>query len=226
MGLSKQNLEDTANILDKFRLVPRLLIGLYGYMFYAATTWFMGLPNPTGPQAAFISTIVGAGVFGLPFVASRSGMGTMLGYFLVLGSAVLLLHLLFGEICLRTQEKHRLVGYARLYLGSVAEKIVAASTIIGMLGALLIFIILGGNFLRIALSSYITISNESASLLFWVVLSLFVFRGIQLIARLEFVMNIGLALFALVIFFFDEVIFKVIVLNHNKIVASFLKSST
>lgn len=56
-----------ANILDKFRLVPRLIMLAYIFAFYQSTMWFMSLPDPTNAQAAFISTIVGAGAafFGL-----------------------------------------------------------------------------------------------------------------------------------------------------------------
>ena len=57
----------TAGIMDKFRLIPRFIMLAYIYAFYSATTWFMALPDPTNAQAAFISTIVGAGAafFGL-----------------------------------------------------------------------------------------------------------------------------------------------------------------
>ena len=39
----------------------------YGTVFWVTTQWFMGLPDPTAPQAAFVSTVVGAGAawFGL-----------------------------------------------------------------------------------------------------------------------------------------------------------------
>ena len=57
----------TAGLLDKFRIIPRLVMIAYIYAFYSATVWFMALSNPTNAQAAFISTIVGAGAafFGL-----------------------------------------------------------------------------------------------------------------------------------------------------------------
>jgi hypothetical protein len=43
------------------------LITLYGIMFWRTTEWFMALPEPTAPQSAFVSVIVGAGAawFGL-----------------------------------------------------------------------------------------------------------------------------------------------------------------
>ena len=57
----------TAGIMDKFRLIPRLIMLAYIYAFYTSVSWFMQLPDPTNAQAMFISTIVGAGAafFGL-----------------------------------------------------------------------------------------------------------------------------------------------------------------
>ena len=57
----------TAGLLDKFRVIPRLIMLSYIYAFYQSVTWFMQLADPTNAQAMFISTIVGAGAafFGL-----------------------------------------------------------------------------------------------------------------------------------------------------------------
>ena len=54
--------------MDTLRLIPRLMMVAYIYAFWIRQhTWFMALPDPTNAQAAFISTIVGAGAawFGL-----------------------------------------------------------------------------------------------------------------------------------------------------------------
>ncbi|SVB53227.1 uncharacterized protein METZ01_LOCUS206081 [marine metagenome] len=57
----------TSTRIDKWRIWPRGLITLYGIMFWRVTEWFMALPEPTAPQSAFVSVIVGAGAawFGL-----------------------------------------------------------------------------------------------------------------------------------------------------------------
>ena len=57
----------TSEQVDRWRIVPRLFICLYGLAFFRATEWFMALPAPTNSQSAFISVIVGAGAawFGL-----------------------------------------------------------------------------------------------------------------------------------------------------------------
>ena len=57
----------TPKHLDAWRIIPRILILCYVYLFYTSTTWFMGLSDPTNAQAGFISTVVGASAafFGL-----------------------------------------------------------------------------------------------------------------------------------------------------------------
>jgi len=57
----------SAASVDKWRIVPRLLMMLYGVAFYRCMEWFMALPEPSMAQAGFVSTVVGAGAawFGL-----------------------------------------------------------------------------------------------------------------------------------------------------------------
>ena len=65
----------TAGMLDKFRVIPRLIMLAYIYAFYSATTWFMALADPTNAQAAFISTIVGAGAAFFGLYVGKPGSG-------------------------------------------------------------------------------------------------------------------------------------------------------
>ena len=152
--------------------------------------------------STLIGTIVGAGIFGLPYVISKSGVLPAVFYFFLIGGAVMVLHLLFGEVCLRTSGKHRLIGYSEMYLGKVGKRLIVVSTFFGFLGVLLVYIILGGRFLAIALAPFFSLSDTTASFLFWIVLSFFVLQGIQLIARAEFFMNLLLLLFGILIFAF------------------------
>lgn len=56
-----------AELADAWRVVPRILVFGYGVMLYHVALWFMALPDPTGSQSAFASTVFGAAaaVFGL-----------------------------------------------------------------------------------------------------------------------------------------------------------------
>ena len=66
----------TPEIVNSWRVIPRLMIGLYGYMFYRVAEWFMALPDPSAAQSTFVSVMVGAAAtfFGL-YVNSSSSSG-------------------------------------------------------------------------------------------------------------------------------------------------------
>lgn len=67
----------TSEQVDRWRIVPRLFICLYGLAFFRATEWFMGLSEPTNAQSMYVSVIVGAGAawFGL-YVSSGKNTTT------------------------------------------------------------------------------------------------------------------------------------------------------
>ncbi|TET84646.1 MAG: amino acid permease, partial [Candidatus Nealsonbacteria bacterium] len=149
-----------------------------------------------------LGTIVGAGIFGIPYVIARSGIIPGFFYLLILGGAVLLIHLFFGEIVLRTKEKHRLPGFAQKYLGEKARILIAASTLLAITGALLAYTIIGGDFLKIVFSPFLNLSSFYFSLIFWAILSYFIFQGIKLIAPTQLLMNIAFIFIIFLIFCF------------------------
>lgn len=151
-------------------------------------------------------TIIGAGIFAIPYVVSKSGIIPGIFYLLLLGFVVLLIHLFFGEIVLRTKEKHRLPGFAQKYLGNWGKSLATFSDFFGTTGALLAYIIIGGDFLRMILLLFFPVLSELPflyfNLFFWAILSFFIFLGIKLIARIQFLMNMALFLVIFLIFIF------------------------
>jgi len=141
--------------------------------------------------AVLMGTIVGAGIFGLPFVISKSGVIPGFFYFFVLGFAVLILHLMLGETVLRTEAKMRLSGYSEKYLGRNGKFVITISMIVGITGSLLAYIILGGNFLKIIFSPVFNLSPFYFGLIFWVILIYFVFKGMKVIAPAAVFTNIA-----------------------------------
>lgn len=158
--------------------------------------------NPILALATIVGTTVGAGIFGIPYVITKAGLVAGFFNFVFIGGVVLLLHLLFGEVVLRTAAPHRLIGYAQFYLGSWGKILITVSTIVGLVGALLAYIVIGGDFLHTVFSSWWTLPQAYWSLLFWSTLSVFIFLGIKFIAPLELAMNaifIGIILFIFLI---------------------------
>ena len=153
-----------------------------------------------------VGTIVGAGVFALPYIFSQSGVITCLVYFLILTPVVVLLHLFFGEITLRTKEEQRLSGYAQKYLGKKVKHIAAASIIVGVLGSLVVYIILAGDFLSILFPQWL--SPAQYSIIAWGGLAFLVFLGTRSVAWGEVLMTSG--------FFLVVAVILVVCLPHFK----------
>ena len=152
--------------------------------------------------STLIGLTIGAGIFGIPYSILKSGIIPGLFYFFILGGVVFLIHALFGEIVLRTKEELRLVGYAQKYLGKKAKILITFTTLIGTSGVLLVYMILGGSFLK-NIFPVSSIDEFYFSILFWFFLSLFVFFGKRFISGLEFFTNLFFFLILFLIFFFS-----------------------
>ena len=140
--------------------------------------------------SVFVGTVIGAGIFGIPYIVNKSGMVPGFFYFLILGGVVLLIHLFFGEAFLRTKESCRLPGLAQKYLGNWGKIFVMISVVSGLIGALLAYLILSGDFLKILFSPFSDLSAIQLAAIFWVVMSYLIFRGIKLIASIELLTNL------------------------------------
>jgi len=149
--------------------------------------------------SSLVGTIIGAGIFAIPYTMAKSGVLLSLFYFLALGLVVLFLHLAFGEIVLRTKEKHRLLGYTEKYFGKKIRWLIIFSTIVGSVASLLAYIILGGNFLNLIFPK---ISPFSLSLIVWAVLSFFIILGIESISFLELLINSAFLAVVFILIFF------------------------
>ena len=148
--------------------------------------------------ASFIlaGTILGVGIFGLPYVFSTSGFLTSLFFLIICCCLVLLNHLMCGEIFLRTPGEHRLPGAAKIYLGKWGFSLTAISTIISALGVLLAYLILGGQFMQnFSQIIHHPISNNLATIIFWFLGTIGITFGIGLISVSEM-----LGVFLIIIF--------------------------
>ena len=150
--------------------------------------------------STLLGAIIGAGVFSLPYVVSKSGIVPAIFYFLFVGAVVMALHLCMGEVCLRTKEKYRLVGYANAYLGFPGKILTTFTLFIGTTGTLLVYLILGGKFLAMLFPGVLSV--EILTVLLGLALSFFILHGIQLISKIEFFTNaaIFLAVFGILLF--------------------------
>jgi len=145
------------------------------------------------PVATLSGAIVGAGIFSLPYLTLKVGFWIMLAYFLVLGTLVILIHLFFGELSLKTPDLKRFPGFARLHLGKWGEKIALISDVLGIYGAILAYLVVGGEFLTELFSPILGGNSLIYTLFYFSLGALLIYFGIRLISQVE--------LFALISFF-------------------------
>lgn len=146
--------------------------------------------------AVLIGSMVGVGIFGLPYAFSRAGFATGMFFLVLIGLVTVLVDFMYGEVILRTHEKHQFFGYIRKYLGPSAGKLAFFSMILTGYVALLAYIIISSDFLSTLLSPFLYIPLQTYSIAFGIILSLVVLKGLKTVSWLELVFS---SLFVVVI---------------------------
>ncbi len=145
--------------------------------------------------ATLMGCVIGAGIFAIPYVVMFAGFWTGMLVLVVLGVAVLVIHLLLGEVTLRSNACHQLVGYAEKYLGRPGKFWMMASMVIGVYGALVAYTLGVSESLSAVFGGY----RWVWALLFYVVMSGMIFGGLKFLERFELVIGLLiLALFAVI----------------------------
>ncbi len=50
-----------ARLIDRFRLIPRLMVAGYGWLMWDVVDRFMAEPDPPNSKAAVVTALIGAG---------------------------------------------------------------------------------------------------------------------------------------------------------------------
>jgi tyrosine-specific transport protein len=148
-----------------------------------------------------IGTIIGVGIFGLPYAINKVGFFIAIPLFVFLSLTILCLHLLYGEIVLRTKKTQRLVGYAEKYLGKKAKTIATFTALFGLLGSQLAYLIVGGEFLKFLSKNVLGENLIVYAIIFLIIGSLIILKDSNVIASFEFLMSLFLVSVILLIFF-------------------------
>ncbi len=151
------------------------------------------------PASLLAGTIIGAGVFALPYVFVKAGILTGLFYLLIFSAVFTLIHLMYADIILRTKENRRFFGYAEIYLGKWGKWSAILTTIVGMIFILTVYLILSVSFFNLVPQNLV-FPDIYKILIFWLFGSLAVFMGINRLAIAEFLITLGIAAIILIIF--------------------------
>src|SRR3989338_1796914 len=128
--------------------------------------------------SSLVGAIIGAGIFGVPFVMAQAGFFVGFAYFVALGVIMLVLHLMYGEVIEHTKGQHRLIGYSRIYLGRKASKLVSVSVVVSMFGSLVVYILLANDFFNTILPDVFSY-DFAWGFLFWGILGIGIVKGLK-----------------------------------------------
>lgn len=149
--------------------------------------------------ATFTGTIVGVGIFGLPYVAMKAGFFLVVVYFVLIIFLAIVIHSLLGEVACDTHKIARIPGYAEEYIGLKAKNFAFIVSSLSLIGALLAYLIIGGEFLYLFLKPWFNSLPIFYLLLFFVAGAFLIYRGTEIISRFELIM---LIVFILILLFF------------------------
>lgn len=151
------------------------------------------------PVGLMAGTIIGAGVFSLPFVFQAAGLATGYFYLVLAGAVYSAIHLMFADVITATEGEHRFVGYANVYLGRLGFWLAVLMAVVEGIFVLTIYLVLSRSFgdLLAALGTPL-----EKILIFWFLGSLAIFLSLRRLAFLEFLITSGIVSIIALIFIF------------------------
>lgn len=135
--------------------------------------------------AILVGTMVGVGIFGIPFVFAKAGFWVGAAWLVFIMAVTALFNLMFAELMLRTPGNHQLAGYARAWLGDWARGVVTFCNLLGIYGALLAYTLIVGQFLHNVLSNFFSVDPQWYSILFTAVLAPVILARLRTVAVVE-----------------------------------------
>lgn len=136
-------------------------------------------------------------MFSLPFIFQSVGLSTGVFYLILIPIAYIFVYLMYSDIIVRTKESHRLVGYAKIYLGNWAFWLTILMSVVESVFVLTIYLILSQSFGDLMIGWG---SGVEKLLFFWFIGSVAIFFTLRRVALLEFLITGGIIAIIAVIF--------------------------
>lgn len=133
---------------------------------------------PTGIMAG---AVIGAGIFSLPFVFVQIGVLNGLIFLAALTWVVVLSHLYYADLVIRTKGRHNFVGLARFYFGPIGYWLGILTSVIQMFLVLVIYLILSQSFVNLIFGQIYPISLY----IFWGLATSVIFLKLRRFAAVE-----------------------------------------
>ncbi len=146
-----------------------------------------------------IGSVIGVGIFGLPFVFAQAGFWVGMVHMIVVVVVNTLLLVLYADVIRNTPGVSRMAGLVDRYVGREASWVATLFLFTSTWGAMIAYIILGGDFLFALLEPVLGGELMVYQLVFFAVSSLLLIGGLSFIAHLEVVFVLALLIMLTVV---------------------------
>jgi len=154
------------------------------------------------PIAIFSGGMVGVGFLSLPYVALKAGIWIMLGYFIILTALIVVINSIFCQLSLKTPDFKRFPGFVGYYLGKWPQFLAMFSVILGTIGVLLVYLLIGSQFLSSVFQPFFSGDNLVYVFVYFLIVSAIIYFDIKVISKVE--LWVIVLLFLSLIFIFVE----------------------
>jgi|AP45_3_1055517.scaffolds.fasta_scaffold13406_3 tyrosine-specific transport protein len=148
------------------------------------------------PIGLMAGAIIGAGIFSLPFIFAQIGVFNGFVVMALAVAVVVMIHLFYADIIIRTEGRHNFVGFARLYLGEKSAVFSVLITVVQMMLVLVIYLVLSLSFIKLIFGA----SSLTHLLVFWLLGTVVIFLNLKRLGLLEFIITAGMISIIAVIF--------------------------
>jgi len=135
--------------------------------------------------AIISSGTIGAGVLGIPYAVAQVGLPLGLFYIILIGLLVTGLHLLVGDVTLRTKKGFQLVGIARRFLGRKGGIFMSILMYTMLVGTLVVYIIGEGEALKALFGGDSTVWSVT----FFIAASVLIYFGLETLKKVELILT-------------------------------------
>lgn len=135
-------------------------------------------------------TIIGAGVLAIPYTIYTAGYWLGVLYLIILGIIIIILHLMLGEVVLRTKKNLHIPELIKLYLGKKGYVLVLIAIAILIYGGMSAYIRGAGDILN----TIIPAQSFNWSIVFFAIGTYFIIKGLKFVSQWNIIFVSGMVL--------------------------------
>lgn len=135
--------------------------------------------------ATMVGSVVGVGVFGLPYVFAQAGYVTGLIVLIVLTATMVGVLFMYADVVAHTPGDHRFAGNVEAYLGKRWARVATMTLAFGFWGSMLAYLVAGGRLFSVLFGVEGAVAETLLGLGVAALVAALSYRGLRFVARLE-----------------------------------------